>query len=111
MKKFVCRVLIIGVAVILIAFGLDAYITHNLRHSDARLFQSWNDIYYGNMKCDVVVMGSSRGFVQYDPAVIDSVLGTNCYNLGFDGRCIDAEVIKYNVYRQYNAKPKLIGSS
>lgn len=108
MKKFVCRVLVTFAAVVLFATILDIFITYRLHHSNAHLFQSWNDLFFANMQCDAVVMGSSRSFVQYDPTIFDSVLGTNCYNLGIDGRCIDAEVIKFNVYCQHNPKPKLI---
>ena len=108
MKKFIVRTFITFVAVALLAIGLDVLITKNLHKSEARLFQSWNDLFYGNMNCDAVVMGSSRGFVQYSPAILDSILGLNSYNLSVDGRCIDAEVAKYNTYIQHNPKPKVI---
>lgn len=108
MKKFVVRTFFTFLGVAALAVGLDFYITGNLHKSDARLFQSWNDLFYGNMHCDAVIMGSSRGFVQYSPAILDSVLGTDFYNLSVDGRCIDAEVAKYNTYIHHNPKPKLI---
>ena len=108
MEKFIVRTFFTFLAVALAAVGLDFYITSNLHRSDARLFQSWNDLFYGNMNCDAVIMGSSRGFVQYSPAILDNVLGTDFYNLSVDGRCIDAEVAKYNTYIEYNSKPKLI---
>lgn len=108
MKKFLVRTGITLFILFVVAFAIDKLITNNLHHSNARIFKSWNDLFYGNLQCDAVIMGSSRGFVQYDPTIIDSVLGTNCYNLGIDGRCIDAEFIKFNVYCQHNPKPKLI---
>lgn len=108
MKKFVYRVLLTAVAVALCAIVLDCVITKNLHRSEARLFQSWNDIFYDSTDYDVLVMGSSRGQVQYDPRIIDSVLMCNSYNLGIDGRCIDAEIVRYYAYRQYHHKPKLI---
>jgi len=108
MKRFIIRLGITAAFFIVISSATDWYITDTLRHSKARLFQSWNDIIYGNLDCDVVIMGSSRGFVQYSPAIIDSMLGVNSYNLAGDGRCIDAEVVKYNTYRCFNPKPKLI---
>ena len=108
MRKFIVRAFFTFLAVAILAVGLDFYITSNLHRSDARLFQSWNDLFYGNMNCDAVIMGSSRGFVQYSPAILDGVLGTEFYNLSVDGRCIDAEVAKYNTYVNHNPKPKLI---
>lgn len=108
MKRFLIRSLLSVVGVVVCAVALDMVITKNLHHSDARLFQSWNDIFYDSTDYDVLVMGSSRGLVQYDPRIIDSVLGCNSYNLGIDGRCIDAEIVKYYTYRQFHPKPKLI---
>jgi len=108
MKQFVIRTFVTFLAVALLSVGFDFVITRNLHHSDARLFQSWNDLFFGNMNYDAVIMGSSRGFVQYSPAILDSVLGMDFYNLSVDGRCIDAEVAKYKTYLQHNPKPKLI---
>jgi hypothetical protein len=53
-------------------------------------------------------MGSSRGQVQYDMRIIDSIAGLDCYNISVDGRCIDAEVTIYNFYRRHCPKPRLI---
>ena len=36
-------------------------------------------------------MGTSRTWMQYNPAILDSILGTTTYNMGCDGR-----MIKYN---------------
>ncbi len=108
MRKFVVRTFFTFLGVAMLAVLLDFVITKNLHKSEAQLFQSWNDLFYGNMNCDAVIMGSSRGFVQYSPAILDSVLGTDFYNLSVDGRCIDAEVAKYNTYLEHNPKPKLI---
>lgn len=90
------------------AWGLDLLITHNLRHSNARMFSTYNAIYSDTLQCNAVVMGSSRGQVQYDVRVIDSITGFNCYNISVDGKCIDAEVVMYNIYRKHAPKPKLI---
>ncbi len=108
MKKFVVKVVSTLLAFGIVAFGLDWLITNNLHKSSACFFQSWNDLFYGNLQCDALIMGSSRGFVQYDPAIIDSALGVNSYNLSVDGRCIDAQVVKYHTYCQYNPRPRLI---
>lgn len=108
MKKFLIRSGITILFLFVVAWMSDRCITNNLHKSKARLFASWNDIFYGNMQCDAVIMGSSRAWVQYSPVILDSVLDINSYNLGVDGRAIDAEIVKYNTYRLYNPKPKLI---
>lgn len=90
------------------AFGLDILITNNLKHSDAHMFNTYNAIYSDTLQCNAVVMGSSRGQVQYDVRILDSIAGLNSYNISVDGRCIDAEVVIYNAYRHHAPRPKVI---
>ncbi len=108
LKRFLLKLGITAVALCGVAWGLDWVITHNLRRSDARMFSTYNAIYGDTLRCDAVVMGSSRGQVQYDVRILDSITGLNCYNISVDGRCIDAEVIIYNAYRHHAPKPRLI---
>lgn len=108
MRKFLIKLGITAITLLAIAWGLDLLITYNLKKSDARMFSTYNAIYSDTLQCDAVVMGSSRGQVQYDVRILDSILGTNCYNLSVDGRCIDAEVVIYNAYRHHAPKPRLI---
>ena len=108
MRKFLIKLSITAIALLVIAWGLDLLITYNLKKSDARMFSTYNAIYCDTLQCDAVVMGSSRGQVQYDVRILDSIIGLNCYNISVDGRCIDAEVVIYNAYRHHAPKPRLI---
>ena len=108
MRRFLVKLGITAIAILALASVMDIVITHNLRHSNARMFNTYNDIYSDTLRCDAVVMGSSRGQVQYDVRILDSIAGLDCYNLGVDGRCIDAEVVIYNAYRHHASKPRLI---
>ncbi|MCR5444423.1 MAG: hypothetical protein K6E96_01910 [Bacteroidales bacterium] len=108
MQRFLIKLGFTTVALLALAYGLDALITHNLKHSDVRMFNTYNTILRDGLHCDAVVMGSSRGQVQYDVHILDSILGLNSYNISVDGRCIDAEVTMYNFYRRHCPKPKLI---
>lgn len=108
MKRFFVKAgLTLGV-LLAIAWGLDVFLTRNLHHSEARMFNTYNALFSDTLQNDAVVMGSSRGQVQYSPAILDSILGVNSYNLSVDGRCIDAEIVMYNLYRKHVPKPKLI---
>ncbi len=108
MRRFLLKLGITTLTIIVVAWGLDLLITHNLQHSDARMFHTYNAIYSDTLQCDAVVMGSSRGQVQFDVRILDSVVELDCYNLSVDGRCIDAEATIYNVYRHHAPKPKII---
>lgn len=108
MRRFLLKLGITTAVLLALAYGLDTLITHNLMHSDARMFHTYNAITNDSLCCDAVIMGSSRGQVQYSSPIIDSTAGLNCYNISVDGRCIDAEVTIYNFYRRHCPKPKLI---
>lgn len=108
MRRFLIKLGITFAVLWIVAWGLDLLITYNLHHSNARMFSTYNAIYSDTLQCDAVVMGSSRGQVQYDVRILDSIVGFNCYNLSVDGRCIDAEVIIYNAYRHHAPKPRVI---
>ena len=108
MRRFLTKLAITVAALFVLAYGLDWLITKNLRHSDARMFHTYNAIYNDSLQCNALIMGSSRGQVQYSTRIIDSITGLNSYNISVDGRCIDAEVTIYNFYRRHCPKPKVI---
>lgn len=92
-----------------LAFIADVIITRQLQQLESSPFANWNDIYKGDIDCDLLIMGSSRAFVQFNPKILDSCLNVRSYNLGANGRPADAQILKYNIYReQGNAKPKVI---
>lgn len=85
---------------------LDEIISYRLRYSNDRKFKQWSDIYFNKLDNDVVINGSSRAWLQYNPAILDSILGINSYNLGFDGSHINRQIVKYNTYcRVQNHRP------
>ncbi len=108
MKRFLINFGFFFAVLFATAWCLDKVMTDNLQHSNARVFNTYNVIYNDNLKCDVVIMGSSRGQVQYDPAILDSIIGLNCYNISVDGRCIDAQVTMYGFYCHHALKPKYV---
>ena len=94
---------------LILAVAFDVLLTIKALRSRTSPFATWNDLYQRKIDADVLVMGSSRAFVQFNPAIIDTVLHTNSYNLGMDGRAADSQILKYKVFRHKgNSKPKLI---
>lgn len=108
MRRFLLKTGITILVLLVVAWGFDVFLTSNLHHSKARMFNTYNAIFSDTLHSDVVIMGSSRGQVQYNPLILDSVLGFNSYNLSVDGRCIDAEIVMYNIFRKHAPKPKFI---
>ena len=108
MKKFLIHIGI-GVIVVYLAFlGMDTLITNNLHHSEARMFRNWNEVFYDTTHYDLLISGSSRAWVFYNPMILDSALNVNTYNLGLDGHGITTQVARYHAYRTTHPKPKCI---
>ncbi len=108
MKRFLFNTLIVCAVLLVVMSFFDWNITRKLRLSDADFFKGMNDVYFDSTYYDVVVMGSSRGLVHYDPFVIDSVLKTNSYNASIDGRGIISQIIKYKLFEKKHGKPHVI---
>jgi len=107
-KSFVKILFIFILLLWILAFSIDEIISIGLKKTDIRKFQAWNDIYASDIKDDVVIIGSSRAWCQYDPKILDSITGLSFYNLGIDGSPINYQIIRYNTYRRFNPKPKYI---
>ncbi len=109
MKKFLRHIILFSCILLSLALAFDAYMTNRALHIRTSPFASWNDIYHDSIHSNVLIMGSSRAYVHFNPAVIDTVLHVNSYNLGMNGRPADAQIMKYHIYRQHgNPAPKVI---
>ncbi len=108
MKKFLIKSIIVFVIILMGMYSLDIVITNNLHQSKATMIRGMNEAFFDSTNYDVVVVGSSRGLVQYDTRVLDSILHVNSYNASVDGRGIISQIIKYRVFEKRHGKPKMI---
>ena len=108
MRKFIIKVLGFGFAVLLMAVILDVMISFGLRKTDCYRYQTFSDIFKGNMNCDVLYIGNSRGFSHFNPRIIDSICRVNSYSLGLGGYPINAQIATYHCYKTHNGTPRLI---
>ena len=111
MKRFLLYISISLSIILAVFFIADRYITKNLHHSNAIMFHRWNDIIFDSTYHDIIISGNSRAWHFYNPYVIDSICGTNSYNLGLDGRYISSQIARYNVYLQFHRRPKCVVQS
>ena len=86
----------------------DYFYSQAAQKSNYHHIEAWYDLMRGKIDADIVVMGSSRAWVHINPIILDSVLGVKTFNLGIDGSAINRQIKKYNMFRLYNKKPKLI---
>ncbi len=109
MKRFLKIVGIVAALLYGLNLGIDYAISFKLQHSADRRYLGWSKIINEQLDADLVVMGSSRAWVQYSPAILDSILQINTYNMGIDGSGLNRQIIRYEVYDHYQArKPKYI---
>ena len=108
MKKFLLKTLLY-LSLIFSLFAIIVVITNSgLRKSDFGNLKEWREVLDGEVNADVLINGSSRAWVQYNPAIIDSLLSTNSYNMGMDGAPFDIQYLKFKAYLENNKAPKLI---
>lgn len=70
-------------------------------------YEQWNKIFSGDLNSDIIVLGSSRALVHYDPRIIENYTGFTCYNFGISGGGFLMQNAKWESYLEYN-KPPLI---
>ena len=109
MKRFLFKlVLYIGVTLAIFTIA-DYFLSYRLQHSSIMEFQAWNNIYNQKLRNNMVIMGSSRALVHFNPRIIDSVLHVNSYNLGYNASFINRQVERYYAYcRIQNHEPDYI---
>ena len=108
MKKFLLKTLSFAALTLVLLAAVDFAYSKMVENSNFYPCKSWYDVMHGQVDAQVVAVGNSRTQVQIDPALLDSILQLNTYNLGMDGSPANRQVVKYRLYRQYNPKPRLI---
>ena len=92
----------------LTALLLGSVIDHGLRRVRTSDFGVWNRIVGGDINADIVVSGSSRALVHYDPRVIEQVTGRSAFNIGLNGSQSDMQIARLKTYLRHNRKPSLV---
>jgi hypothetical protein len=108
MKKFILNIIGFSMLVAVLALSLDFFVTSGLKKTEVGDFQVWNDIYNSRITGGVVISGSSRAARSINPAILDSALSVNSYNLGNDAYYFYMQYARYQVFAKHNPKPKLI---
>lgn len=108
MKRFLLKTLWFSALTLVLAFGLDRLICSGLLKMDDYRFFDYRAMLQGGMDNDILVMGNSRGKSHFDTRVIDSLSQKHSFNIGIGGYPINAQLLKYQLYREHNRKPNLI---
>ena len=94
--------------VVLTVYSVDFIVTKGLRKSNSIHFDNFSKIFSGSMNADLIISGSSKGYVQFSPKILDSLLRTNSYNISLDGNNFLTQNTLITKYLHYNTKPETI---
>lgn len=111
MKKFLLQLLLFFSILFAASYGADRFISHTLKKSNSYAmgeYSTWNDIENGTLNADIIINGSSRAWVQFDPTMMQDSLGHPCYNIGIDGHAFHLQYLRHLRMLRKNPPPKLI---
>lgn len=81
--------------------GLDLWVSHVLANSESFAMgdaKIWNDIIHNKIDAELLVYGSSRAWVHFDPEFIFKNTGLSTYNFGVDGQSFDIQNLRHELY-------------
>lgn len=108
MKKFILFFAFFSVIIFCFLYSINYIIDKGLRKTGDWNFKVWNDIFDSKINADILIQGNSRAYVHFSPHIIDSILGVNSYNIGYDGLQFQQQYYRYMAYEKYNKLPKVI---
>ncbi len=109
MKKFLLHLCFFAALIIAALSGVTRFTDLRLRARSTGRMKAWYNIAQGRINADILILGSSHAHVQVNPRIIAAAFpGQSVYNLGLDGYTFDIQLARYQFYRRYNKKPKLL---
>lgn len=108
MRQFFRYIVLILLVTYSICLVFQSMADYGLKKMKNTVISEWENIFQGNIKSDIIILGSSRGMVSYDPKIIEEVTDIKSHNLSFNGGSYKIQRLKYDYYRKNNTKPKII---
>ena len=111
MKKFLTQFFMFVLILLIFSYIFDIFISNNLKKSNSfahKEYSSWNSLLEGRINSDVLIYGSSRAWVQINPAMITKIFNLSCYNLGIDAHNFWLQNLRHEYVLEKNKQPKFI---
>jgi hypothetical protein len=108
MGKFLLYIFKIIIFTFFVALFIQFLADLGLKKMDDSIYSDWNKILGGNINSDLVILGSSRGYVSYDPIIIENTTGLTSYNLSINAGSYNLQNLKFESYLNKNRDPKVI---
>lgn len=103
MKRFVLTFIAVLIGLLGLMTFVDYVVSSGLRKTTIRKYAAWNDIYNGHIDTatNLVILGASCAWCEYNPQIIDSICQCKSYNLGIDGHTFPMYQTRYDIYRKF----------
>lgn len=108
MKKFIIQVSAVFLSLVAVFVLITVVADRGLKKTKYENFGEWNDIFGQKIHPDVLIHGSSRAWVQYNTAMIDSALSVDSYNMGMDGTPFDGQYLRFKACLANGIVPKMV---
>jgi hypothetical protein len=110
MKILFVKLIIFILPIIILSLPVDYYLSEKLKKSNSCSgeFLVWNDIFDRKVNADIVIYGSSKAWVNFNPKILEDSLKCSAYNLGIDGHNFWLQYLRHKELIKYNTKPKYI---
>ena len=98
--------------IIIFSFSVALFIQYladsGLKKTNDNIYGDWNKILGGQLNSDLVILGSSRGYVSYDPRIIQKTTGLSSFNLSINAGAYNLQGLKFESYLVKNRHPTVI---
>jgi len=91
-----------------LAIGTQRLIEFGWRKIPTSSAGALNRAMAGKVNAQIIISGSSRALVQYDPRIIQAFTGKTAYNIARNGSHIDMQLALLKAYLRHNRKPELV---
>ncbi len=108
MKKFLSYTIKILALSYGIAFILQIIADNGLKANENSIYNDWDGILQGEINSELVILGSSRGAVNYDPEIIEKHTGFSSFNLSYNEGSYNLQKLKFDIYLSKNQNPKIV---
>lgn len=110
MRKFIIRVVIFVLPVVIISYPIDVFLSANLYRTGTIYgdVPTMKQIYEGTINAEILIIGSSRAEMHFDPRIMEMRSGKTTFNLGES--LVDWNLIQYRLetYLKYNQAPEYL---
>jgi hypothetical protein len=108
MGKFLLYIFKILFFSFLVALFIQYLADSGLKKISDSIYADWNKILGGQLNSDLLILGSSRGYVSYDPRIIQKTTGLSSFNLSINAGSYNLQRLKLESYLVKNRNPKVI---